>query len=296
MMNEKTLKSAQVQLIGAPNAGKSTLLNSILGTRLSVTNRKAQTTRTQIRGIHTDPDSGVQLVFADTPGLFDAQKSFEKLLVQRAMAGMSDADFIIYILDARVHDKDQLAHILSLLKAANKPTYLVLNKVDLLDKNRLLPLADSLATQYPFKHIFMVSSLRGTGVADLVKTLQDNAPEGPWYYPEDDVTDLPEREFAADVTREKIFHLMHEEIPYSLKVVTDQWTTKKDGSVRIDQTIVTDRESHKGMLIGKQGQTLKQIGMLARKELEKTLGYRCHLFLRVRVDPTWKQRETTKGI
>lgn len=289
MMNEKTLKSAHVQLIGAPNAGKSTLLNAILGTRLSVTNRKAQTTRTQIRGIHTEDQ--VQLVFVDTPGLFDAQKTFEKVLVERAQSGLSEADFIVYILDARVPDRDQIAHILGLIRAASRPCYLVLNKVDLVEKTKLLPLVQHLATLHPFQHMYMISALKGSGVQDLVKQLQHEAPEGPWYYPEDDVTDLPEREFAADVTREKIFHLLHEEIPYSIKVTTDLWETKEDGSAKINQTIVTDRESHKGMLIGKQGQMLKQIGTLARQELEKVLGHRCHLFLRVRVDPDWKARE-----
>ncbi len=279
-------KSALISIIGPPNAGKSTLLNKILGEKVSIVSHKVQTTRTRVRGILTEDET--QLVFTDTPGLFQPKKKLEKAIVQAAIDGMSDADAFCILLDCSyrtLSDWDNVKKFLPELPA--HPIYLVLNKIDKIDTKDLLAISQKLNADYPFDGTFMISATKGSGVNDLIKTLTNNAKEGPWFYPEDQLTDLPNRLLAAEITREHLFHNLHQELPYQLTVETEEWENFKNGDVKLSQVIYVTRSGHKGIILGKQGETMKRISTAARKELEVLLERPVHLKIFIKVRENW---------
>jgi GTPase len=274
--------------LGAPNAGKSTLVNLLVGSKVSIVSRKVQTTRMRIRGVAIEGDA--QIVFVDTPGIFAPKRTLDEAMVEAAWAGAADADVVVVLVDApdviaspnglAVKDTDR---IIEGLKRANREAILVLNKIDGMKRDTLLPLADELNKKGKFSDVYMVSAKTGNGTKALLKHLAALVPKGVWAYPEDQAADIPLRLLAAEITRERIYDRLHEELPYSSAVVTDQWTQKKDGSVRIDQTIFVERESQKPIVLGKNGAMIKLLGEQARKHLEELLGHRVHLFLHVKV-------------
>lgn len=281
-------KAGFVALVGAPNAGKSTLMNQILGTKISIVSRKAQTTRSRIAGIYTDDIH--QIVFIDTPGLFRPKKHFEKAMVASIWSGIDDADAVLILFDVtRKKIDDETRRIIDDLKANKKKVFLVLNKIDLIKKEKLLELAQNFSQLGEFEHIFMVSALTNSGVDDIVKALTRTLPPSEWFYPEDQLTTIPGKLFAAEITREKIFNNVHDEIPYSLTVETDSYEDFKDGSLKIDQTIYIQREAHKKIIIGRGGSTIKKIGESSRKELESILERKIHLKLFVKVQENWQK-------
>ncbi len=277
-----------VAIIGEPNAGKSTLVNRLVGGKVSIVTPKAQTTRFNVRGICIAGDT--QLVLVDTPGIFDADKPFEKSLVKAAWTGIHDADAVMLLVDARVGVKDStLSLILQLKRKSEKPLCLALNKTDKVKKDTLLLLADALNKEAAFDRIFMISALKGGGVEDIKTYLAAKMPQAAWLYPEDDLSDLPSNQLAAEITREKVFLLLSQELPYSIHVEPEAWEEKKD-SVRISQCILVQKESQKKIVIGAGGASLKRIGSSARRELETMLGKRVHLQLFVKVKADWKER------
>lgn len=286
-MNEtaEQMRAGFVALIGAPNAGKSTLLNQMVGSKVAIVTHKVQTTRTRLRGIAIEGAS--QLVFVDTPGIFKPKRRLDRAMVQAAWGGAQDADLVVLLIDAQRGLDEDVARILEGLKEGGRPAVLALNKIDLIRREELLALADDLNKRFAFSDTFMISAERGDGVADLRAYLAEKMPSGPWLYPEDQIADAPMRSLAAEVTREKLFLRLHEELPYSLTVETESWKELKNGSVRIEQVIFVQREAHKKIVIGKQGSALKKIGELARKELEEMLERRVHLFLFVKVRERW---------
>lgn len=276
-----------VALVGAPNAGKSTLLNQLVGAKLSIVSPKVQTTRSRVLGIVVE--GAAQLIFVDTPGIFAPKRRLERAMVAAAWEGAEDADLVVLLVDAaRGVDADTRA-ILERLKQAGRRAVLALNKVDLVEPPRLLPLTDRLRREDIFDAVFMVSALSGDGVADLRRHLAAALPEGPWLYPEDHLTDLPQRLLAAEATREQVFLQLHQELPYATMVETDLWEEREDGSVKISQTIHVQRASQKAIVLGKGGSRIKEIGARARSELERMFGRRVHLFLFVRVTENWTE-------
>ena len=286
-----------VALIGAPNSGKSTLLNALVGAKVSIVSPKVQTTRRRVLGIAIH--EGAQIVFVDTPGIFAPRpgRRLERAMVSAAWAGAQDADLVVLLVDVtRPGDADTGA-IVERLKKAGRKAVLALNKIDLVKPPVLLEIADRFSKQGIFEPIFMISGLSGDGVADLKRHLVQALPEGPWLYPEDQLSDLPERLMAAEVTREQIFLQLRNELPYASTVETDKWEDRKDGSVRIEQTIFVERPSQKAIVLGEHGQRIKLIGARARAELEALLGRRVHLFLFVRVEKAWTEdRERYEAI
>ncbi len=279
-------KSALISLIGPPNAGKSTLLNTILGEKVSIVSSKVQTTRTRIRGILTKDET--QLVFTDTPGLFQPKKKLEKAIVQAAIDGMGDADAFCILLDSSFRTLSDWENIKSFLpEKTSHPVYLVLNKIDKIDTKELLALSQKLNEDFPFTATFMISAEKGSGVDDLVAALIKEAPAGPWLYPEDQLSDLPNRLLAAEITREHLFHNLHQELPYNLTVETENWENFDNGDVKLSQVIYVTRSGHKGIILGKGGETLKRISTAARKELEALLDRRVHLKIFVKVREKW---------
>ncbi len=278
-----------VALIGAPNSGKSTLLNALVGAKVSIVSPKVQTTRRRVLGIAIH--EGAQIVFVDTPGIFAPRpgRRLERAMVSAAWAGAEDADIVVLLVDVTRPDDADTAGIVERLKAAGRKAVLALNKIDLVDPPVLLGITDRFAKQGMFDPIFMVSGLTGDGVADLKRHLAQVLREGPWLYPEDQLSDLPERLMAAEVTREQIFLQLRNELPYASTVETDKWEDRTDGSTRIEQTIFVERPSQKAIVLGERGQRLKQIGERARLELEALLGRRVHLFLHVRVEKAWTE-------
>jgi GTP-binding protein Era len=276
-----------VALVGAPNSGKSTLLNRLVGAKVSIVSPKVQTTRSRILGIVVEGDS--QLVFVDTPGIFAPKRRFERAMVAAAWAGAEDADIVVLLVDAARGIDEDTRGIVDRLKSAGRRAVLVLNKVDLVEPPRLLPLADALRKEAIFDAVFMVSALSGDGVGDLGRHLASALPEGPWLYPEDQLTDLPQRLVAAEVTREQIFLQLHQELPYAAFVETESWEDRPDGSVRIGQIVHVQRASQKAIVLGKGGRQIKEIGARARAELERMLGRMVHLFLFVRVTEGWTE-------
>jgi GTP-binding protein Era len=275
-----------VALLGAPNCGKSTLLNRLVGAKVSIVTHKAQTTRTRIRGIAVDGQT--QIVFVDTPGIFQPKRRLERAMVAAAWTSIGDADAVVLLYDAARREIDQdTTRIVRRLKTEERAAILVLNKIDLIRREALLGLAAQFNAEGIFTETFMVSALTGDGVADVRRQLAALMPLGPWLYPEDQLSDLPQRLLAAEVTREKLFVNLHEELPYSLAVATDGWTTFQDGSVRIDQTIYVQRESHKAICLGKGGRTIRIVRTAAQRELEAALECPVHLFLRVKVRERW---------
>lgn len=285
-----------VAVIGEPNAGKSTLINKAVGTKVSIVSPKVQTTRTRVLGIAIEGNA--QIVFVDTPGIFKPsdKNKMERAIVASAWEGIANAEMVLLIVDASKKIGEATQLILDRLNQeketqGNKQFILVLNKIDKIPRDHLLALAQNLNETYSFKATFMVSALKNKGVEDLLKYLKDHIPAGRWHYPEDQVSDMPMRLLAAEVTREKLFKMLHQELPYQLTVETDKWEEFKNGSIKIDQTIYIMRESHKKIILGKGGAMIKKIGQIARAELEDILETKTHLKLFVKVRENWIEDE-----
>jgi len=279
-------RSGFVALLGAPNAGKSTLLNALVGQKISIVTHKVQTTRAQIRGIAIEGES--QIVFVDTPGIFQPKRRLERAMVAAAWGGAQDADLVVLLYDAgRKRIDADTRRILDGLKTQKRRAVLALNKIDTIRRDKLLALAAEFEAEGLFDRIFMISALTGDGVGDLRRYLAAEMPAGPWLYPEDQLSDLPLRLLAADVTREKLFLKLHQELPYALTVETETWQEFDDGSARIEQTIYVQRDSQKAIVLGKSGRTIKEIRGDAQAELEAMLERRVHLFLFVKVRENW---------
>ena len=274
-------------LIGEPNAGKSTLLNRMVGAKVSIVTHKVQTTRTRIRGVTIEEQS--QIVFVDTPGLFRPRRRLDRAMVAAAWSGASDADIVVLMIEAHRGLSEGVAAILAGLKERSgaAPVALVINKIDRVEAPVLLELSQNLNQEYDFTETFMISAEKGHGVEDLRLWLAKMLPEGPWLYPEDQIADLPMRMIAAETTREKLTLRLHQELPYQLTVETEAWEDRDDGSVRIDQIIYVARDGHKGIVLGKKGETIKAVGKLARVDLESFLDRKVHLFLQVKARPNW---------
>lgn len=276
-----------VALIGEPNAGKSTLLNRMVGAKVSIVTHKVQTTRARVRGVAME--GRAQIVFVDTPGLFRPRRTLDRAMVAAAWSGAADADIIVVLAEAHRGLTEGLERILSDLpeKAAGRPVALAVNKIDKVRREALLALVAQLSEKMDFERVFLISAEKGDGVKDLKAWLAEQMPEGPWLYPKDDISDLPLRMIAAEITREKLTLRLHQELPYQLTVETETWEDRKDGSTKIDQVIYVAREGHKGILLGKKGETIREIGKLARAEIAELIGRPVHLFTRVVVRPEW---------
>jgi GTP-binding protein Era len=273
-------------LIGAPNAGKSTLINRLVGAKVSIVSRKVQTTRMLVRGIMIEGDA--QIILVDTPGIFAPRRRLDRAMVTSAWSGAGDADVVALLVDARKGVDSEVSAILAELPRVTAPKLLVLNKIDTLEPPRLLELAAALNREVAFTETFMISALRGHGVAKLRDALARLVPAGPWLYPEDQISDAPLRLLAAEITREKIFERLHDELPYQSTVETELWKDLPDGSARIEQTIYVMREGHKKIVIGEGGRTLKAIGTAARAEIAEAVEQKVHLFLFVKVRERWQ--------
>jgi GTPase len=278
-------RSGFVALIGATNAGKSTLLNRLVGAKVSIVTHKVQTTRALIRGIATHGNA--QIVFIDTPGIFRPRRRLDRAMVTTAWGGAKDADMVAFLIDAERGIRGDAETILDNLANVRQPKILILNKVDRIKRENLLALADEANKRAEFERTFMISALTGSGCDDLLDYLAEALPEGPWYYPEDQISDLPMRQLAAEITREKIYLRLHQELPYSAHVETEKWEEKKDGSVRIEQVIYVERDSQKKLVLGHKGGTIRAIGQAAREELALILEQKVHLFLFVKVRENW---------
>ncbi len=274
-----------VALIGAPNVGKSTLVNALVGSKVTIVSRKVQTTRALIRGIVIE--NNAQIILVDTPGIFLPKRRLDRAMVKTAWSGAHDADLVCVLLDAREGIDEEADAIFNQLEKVNHPKILVINKVDIVSKEKLLKLAQAANERLKFTETFMVSALSGDGVDDLRRTLAEMVPAGPFHYPEDQMSDAPMRHLAAEITREKIFRQLHQELPYQSTVETDSWSERKDKSVRIEQTIFVERESQRKIVLGKGGATIKSIGADSRKEIAEILGQPVHLFLFVKVRENW---------
>ncbi|WP_108882909.1 GTPase Era [Anderseniella sp. Alg231-50] len=274
-----------VALIGAPNAGKSTLLNQLVGSKISIVTHKVQTTRARIRAIALEGTA--QIIFVDTPGIFSPKRKLDEEMVHAAWAGAADADATVLLIGARDGLNEDNMRIIEGLEATGAKAILAINKIDLVPHENLLQLAADLNARYPFTDTFMISALKGHGVADLRVALAGRMPKGPWLYPEDQIADVPLRMLASEITREKLYLRLHDELPYASTVETEKWTEKKDGSVRIEQVIYVQRDSQKKIVLGKNGQTIKKIGQSAREEITETIGQTAHLFLFVKVREKW---------
>ena len=278
-------KCGFVAIIGPPNAGKSTLVNWLTGQKVTIVTHKAQTTRMRLRAVVQHENA--QLILVDTPGIFKPNQRLDRAMVQEAWAGANDADAVLIVLDAIAVGKPEADLVLEGVQHITKPVYLAINKIDRIANRNLLAIVDKLNQRANFSDIFMISALNGDGVEDLRAGLISNLPEGPYLYPEDQAADIPSQLLASEITREKLFLRLHQELPYTLTVETDKWERKKDGSVRIEQTIFVQRDGQKGILLGKGGKTIGDIGALARRELEDIFGHRIHLFLFVKVRQNW---------
>jgi GTP-binding protein Era len=274
-----------IALVGAPNAGKSTLLNALVGTKVSIVTHKAQTTRAQIRGVVTEGKA--QIVFIDTPGIFVPKRRLDRAMVDAAWTGAGDADLVALIVDVERGITPELEALLDGLKDIPHPRVLVLNKIDLIPHEKLLGLAETLNARLAFEATFMISAMKGLGVKDFLDWAAARIPLGPWHFPEDQLTDLTLALTAAEVTREKLFLRIHDEIPYNAHVETEKFTIQKDGSYRIDQVIYVTRDTHKKIILGAGGQTIKSIGADSRKELMEIFEVPVHLFLFVKVREKW---------
>jgi GTP-binding protein Era len=284
--NDGARRCGFIAVLGAPNAGKSTLVNAIVGAKVSIVSHKVQTTRVPVRGIALEGQS--QLVFIDTPGIFNPKRRLDRAMVDAAWGGADDADAVILLIDAARGVDEDTSAIIEKLKVARMPRILVLNKVDRVeDKERLLKLTQYLSELLSFDRVFMISALDGTGVGDLKRYLASLVPAGPWHYAEDDVTDIPMRMLAAEITREQIYKYLHDELPYSTTVETTSWKTLKDGSARIEQTIFVERDGQKKIVIGQGGATIKRISSEARREIADITDNPVHLFLFVKVRENW---------
>lgn len=284
-MSDLPTRCGFAAIIGAPNAGKSTLVNKLVGSKVSIVSHKVQTTRARIRAIYMHEQS--QVVLVDTPGIFKPRRKLDEAMVESAWTGAGEADAVVLLVDARRGLEDEVIKIIEGFKANNTKAMLVLNKVDLLDPEKLLPLAEQCAAAFPFTDTFMVSALSGSGMAKLGAKLAGVMPLGPWLYPADQTADVHLRFIASEITREKIYERLHDELPYSSTVETEAWEERKDGSVKITQAIFVERDSQKAIVLGKGGAQIKILGQLARAEMEQSFERRVHLFLFVKVREHW---------
>ncbi|MGY8633751.1 GTPase Era [Bradyrhizobium sp. 14AA] len=274
-----------VALIGAPNVGKSTLVNALVGAKVTIVSRKVQTTRALIRGIVIE--NNAQIILVDTPGIFLPKRRLDRAMVSTAWSGAHDADLVCVLLDAKAGIDEEAEAILTKVASVKHEKILVINKVDLVQREKLLALAQAANERMPFAKTFMIAAISGDGVDDLRHTLAEIVPPGPFLYPEDQMSDAPMRQLAAEITREKIYRKLHQELPYQSTVETDKWEERKDKSVRIEQTIFVERESQRKIVLGAGGATIKSIGADSRKELAEILGVPVHLFLFVKVRENW---------
>lgn len=290
-MSEIAQSCGLVAVLGAPNAGKSTLVNALVGQKVAIVSAKAQTTRARLMGIALEQTDrhNTQIILADTPGIFAPRRRLDRAMVAAAWEGAQEADAILLVVDAAKKNREDLNAILETLKNRPERKLLALNKVDLIPKEPLLALAQDLAGMVDFSEIFFVSAATGDGVAQLKATLAGLMPQGPWHFPEDQVSDASERLLAAEITREQLYRQLHDELPYDSTVRPESYTQRKDGSVEIHQQIVIARESQKPIVLGKRGARLKAIGEAARLELAEILGQKVHLFLHVKVDERWAE-------
>ena len=291
-----------VAVIGSPNAGKSTLVNALVGEKVSIVTHKVQTTRFAVRGVAMEGAS--QLVLVDTPGVFAPKRRLDKAMVHAAWAGADDADAIVHVVDAGARSRmadgtpksgdrlmvDDDERVTSGLEKAGKKAILALNKIDLIERDKLLAMSQELFETGVYTDVFMISASKGYGIDQLKTELAGRVPEGVWHYPEDQAADLPARLLAAEITREKVYLRVHQELPYASMVETEVWKRLKDGSLRVEQSVIIERDSQKPIVVGKRGDTIKDIGQAAREELEEVMGCKVHLFLNVKVDPKWMNR------
>jgi GTP-binding protein Era len=283
-MTERQTRCGFVALLGAPNAGKSTLLNALVGQKISIVTQKVQTTRTRIRGIAIEGDA--QLVYVDTPGIFAPRRRLDRAMVAAAW-GAADADIVCLLVDAKKRIDPEARLVLEGLKETSRKAVLLLTKIDLVPRDSLLSLADELNGTGIFNEIFMISAMKGDGVDDLKRYFAAHVPAGPWLYPEDQLSDIPMRLMGAEITREKLFLRVHQELPYAATVETEKWEERRDGSVAVHQVIFVERDSQKPIVIGKGGKTIKDIGEAARREMEEIMERKVHLFLNVKVRKGW---------
>ncbi len=286
-MDDTQTRCGMVALIGAPNAGKSTLLNQLVGSKISIVTHKVQTTRASIRAIALRGES--QVIFIDTPGIFAPKRKLDEAMVEAAWGGVADADINVLLIDARDGLSDEVMAIIEGLKENGISACLAINKIDLVKNESLLALTQEMTDAFDFQQVFLISALSGDGVQDLLEYLAESVPAGPWLYPEDQIADVPMRLIAAEVTREKVYLRLHQELPYASTVETESWKELKDGSVRIEQVVYVERNSQKKIMLGKNGGTIKAIGSAARSELEEMLERKVHLFLFVKVREKWAQ-------
>jgi GTP-binding protein Era len=283
-MTEANSRAGFVAVIGAPNAGKSTLVNALVGQKVAIVSPKAQTTRSRLMGIAIHGQT--QILLVDTPGIFEPRRRLDRAMVAAAWTGAQDADLILLVIDASQRVRDEL---LEGLEKREQPLFLALNKIDLVKKEKLLALSADLTTRLNPEKIFMISATQSDGVPDLKQALADAMPEGPWLYPEDEVSDATDRMIAAELTREQIVNQLHQELPYATAIETETWEDRPDGSTVIRQQILVERDSQKAIVIGKGGRRLKAIGAGAREEIAQHLGRPVHLFLHVKVNPRWDE-------
>ncbi|GAA3860838.1 GTPase Era [Celeribacter arenosi] len=291
-----TTRAGFVALIGEPNAGKSTLLNRMVGAKVSIVTHKVQTTRARIRGVAIEGDA--QIVFVDTPGIFKPKRRLDRAMVTAAWGGAADADVVVLLVEAHRGVTEGVEAILAALDEHSNPKQkiaLAINKIDMVDVEKLLGITKELNERRDFAETFMISAEKGRGVEDLRKWLAKELPEGPWLYPEDQIADLPMRMIAAEITREKLTLNLHQELPYQLTVETEKWEERDDGSARVDQIVYVSRDGHKGIILGKRGETIKRISRASREELSEFLGRKIHLFLQVKVRPNWLEEAERYG-
>ena len=282
-------RSGFVALIGEPNAGKSTLLNQMVGAKISIVTHKVQTTRTRIRGVTIEGDS--QIIFVDTPGLFKPRRRLDRAMVTAAWNGAADSDVTLLLVEANRGLTEGVEKIISSISETgfSGKLALVINKIDKVDVNDLLLLSKQINDSHAFTETFMISAEKGKGLDDLRRWLASNLPKGPWLYPDDQISDMPLRMIAAEITREKLTLRLHQELPYQLTVETEKWEEKPDKSVRIEQMIYLSRSGHKGIVLGKKGETIKAVSMASRLSIEEFLGSKVHLFLRLKVREKWME-------
>ena len=285
MNDDNKTHSGFVALIGAPNVGKSTLVNRLVGTKVSIVTHKVQTTRALIRGIIIH--NNTQIVLVDTPGIFTPKRRLDRAMVTTAWSGAKDADMVLVLVDAAKGLDEETEEVFASLSKVKQEKILVINKVDSVPRPSLLELTKKLNEGQQFSETFMISALKGTGCDDLLDYLAKKLPEGPWYYPEDQISDMPMRQLAAEITREKLYMRLHNELPYASTVETENWEERPDGSVKINQIIYVEREGQKKIVLGTKGETIKAIGQAARKELMEILEQKVHLFLFVKVRDHW---------
>ncbi|MGE5564231.1 MAG: GTPase Era [Bacillota bacterium] len=286
-MSDSGTRAGFAAVIGAPNAGKSTLVNALVGQKVAIVSGKPQTTRARLMGIAIE--GSAQILLVDTPGIFEPKRRLDRAMVAAAWTGAQDADLVLLVIDAAAELREDVERIVDSLRERNQPLFIALNKVDLVNKGALLGLSADLTARLDPDKVFMISASQGDGVPDLKQALAQAMPEGPWLYPEDEVSDATDRMIAAELTREQIVNQLHQELPYATAVETESWEDRPDGSTVINQQILVERDSQKAIVIGKGGRRLKSIGAAARAEITQHLGRPVHLFLHVKVNPRWDE-------